>query len=159
MPTTRCSNCRYKLASSASRGMTSRTNSLRQEREERTQLAANTHEDHRVDIVAHGNLLQLAVFSGVDDLADGLPVRHAAEVGGRTVESPAHSELSQHEGVNRRIVQGGQWRQVADREAVVLGAADGEDDVGALAELLDDGDCGLALLDLLSEAILVPGCG
>lgn len=56
-------------------------------------------------------------------------------------------------------MQGSEGRQVANWEAVVLGAADSEDDVGALTESLDDGDCRITLLDFLAEAILVPGCG
>lgn len=74
--------------------MIPRTNPLWQEREERAQLFANTHEDDRVDIVTKRNLLQLAVLGGVDNLADCLPLRRAAEVSSRTIESPAHGELA-----------------------------------------------------------------
>jgi hypothetical protein len=120
---------------------------------------ANTAEPDRVDIVAGGNLCGLAILRRVDALSDRMPCCAAREARSYPVKFPSRGELAEEVGVYEGVAGGGEGGQAAGWEAIVTRPAEGEEDVGCLAETFERGLCRPQLAEFFAEAVAVPGLG
>lgn len=127
----------------------------RQQRPHEPKATANTPKARGFDAVSARHFLQLTVLARVHHLANGRHVTVSAQRRGNPVECPPQRVLGEHIRVHGDVLVG-EWRQRAERIAIVPRSAKDVEDVSRLTEAFPACLRTRPLERFFSQAVSVP---